>query len=666
MNYAGVSGVGGSMSSTENIKQMIMSMFMVKSMTGGGGDQNSSGGFSMMYGLILFGLIEKLIEHGLPLLKNFANNYFNSKMKTITEKIKEKTTEITESKSTITFKANFLSGNQSLVSDAIIDHATNLPNVKKVLFTRNIYLLNNLEPICIDEQNKIYIKLNKKTELQGEGGEEQTQTITQVVDLYSYDLDISELRKYVNKIVTDYSIKIQNKLGDKLFYFDAIPQQAFQGADGKKDYSRMPGNLTFTMKNFMTNRKFINVVGKESKLIQKRVEFFKNNKKWYDLKGIPYTLGLLLCGPPGGGKTSTIKCVANETQRHIINIKLSNDITKTQLENLFFNDILHVVSNGKTESFNIPIEKRVYVFEDVDCQSSDVVIDRELKNKLGTNEKKEHIDPDKLKNEAIKTQPNKKADNPTLEHSNSDKLSLSCLLNIFDGILETPGRIIIMTSNYPDMLDKALIRPGRIDLICKFRKCDSNTIVEFIEKFYDVVLSEQEINIINNIPEELLTPAEITKIMFENFNDYKLAINDIDNISKIIREINIENEMKKNDNGSNSEINKKFAKELVEEEFEELLKNGNCISVPSSKNEETFEELHKKNYEKVKNFINLKESLTGENLKLYTNLKYPQDHKEYESFNERKHKDYHEEARKHSTYNVLPHDNIANNFSYIK
>lgn len=526
MNYAGVNT--GSLSSNENIKQMVMSMFMVKSMTGGSGDQNSSGGFSMMYGLILFGLIEKLIEQALPLLKNFLNNYFNNKMKTITEKIKEKTAEITEPKSTITFKANFIAGSNSLISDAIIDYATNLPNVKKVLFTKNIYLLNYIEPVCIDEQNRIYIKLNKKNDLQSEGGEEQ-KDITQIVDLYSYDLDISELRKYVNKIVSDYSIKIQNKLGDKLFYFDAIPYQAFQNVDGKKDYSRMPHNLTFTMKNFITNRRFINVVGKESKLIQKRVEFFKNNKKWYDLKGIPYTLGLLLCGPPGGGKTSTIKCVANETQRHIINIKLSDDITKTQLENLFFNDTIHVVSHGKTESFNIPIEKRVYVFEDVDCQSSDIVIDRELKQNIPT--KSPTLDLNELKNTAIKSQPNKKADNPTLEPTDTDKLSLSCLLNIFDGILETPGRIIIMTSNYPDKLDKALIRPGRIDLICKFKKCDSNTIVEFIEKFYDVVLSEDEINIINNIPEEILTPAEITKIMFENFNDYKLAINDIDNIS---------------------------------------------------------------------------------------------------------------------------------------
>jgi serine/threonine protein kinase len=48
---------------------------------------------------------------------------------------------------------------------------------------------------------------------------------------------------------------------------------------------------------------------------------------------------LLLTGNPGGGKTSTIKCIANEMQRHIINIKLHKHVTRTQMENLFFNDI---------------------------------------------------------------------------------------------------------------------------------------------------------------------------------------------------------------------------------------------------------------------------------------------------------------------------------------
>lgn len=37
------------------------------------------------------------------------------------------------------------------------------------------------------------------------------------------------------------------------------------------------------------------------------------------------------------------------------------------------------------------------------------------------------------------------------------------LLNVLDGVVDTPGRMVIMTTNHVDTLDSALIRPGRID-----------------------------------------------------------------------------------------------------------------------------------------------------------------------------------------------------------
>ena len=40
------------------------------------------------------------------------------------------------------------------------------------------------------------------------------------------------------------------------------------------------------------------------------------------------------------------------------------------------------------------------------------------------------------------------------------------LLNVLDGIVDTPGRIVIMTTNHPEALDAALIRPGRIGEAC--------------------------------------------------------------------------------------------------------------------------------------------------------------------------------------------------------
>ena len=45
-----------------------------------------------------------------------------------------------------------------------------------------------------------------------------------------------------------------------------------------------------------------------------------------------------------------------------------------------------------------------------------------------------------------------------------DKLDLAGLLNVLDGVVDCPNRIVVMTSNHPEKLDPALIRPGRVNL----------------------------------------------------------------------------------------------------------------------------------------------------------------------------------------------------------
>ena len=388
-----------------------------------------------------------------------------------------------EKTSSITIEVFFKQTNDS-IAHSLLDYITTRPNIKNILYTNHIFKLNHKLPILINSEEDIYICLLKDNS-------QDPDNMSQIIEIYSYTLNIEELRSFIKKIEYNYIIKIQNKLGDKLYYFNDVST----GKINKNDYNKLPPTISFTMKPFITNRTFKNVIGPESKLIEKRVNFFKNNKKWYDNKGIPYTLGLLLSGPPGGGKTSTIKCVANEMQRHIINVKLHKYITRTQMENLFFNDVINVVQNGKTEQFIIPINNRIYVFEDIDCQENDIVLERK--------------DIEKPRDE---------------ENVFIEKLSLSCLLNILDGILETPGRIIVMTTNYPELLDKALIRPGRIDLICQFTKCTNEMIIEFIETFYDIILTYGEIQKIMALENYKYTPAELTKILFENFDNNLKAI----------------------------------------------------------------------------------------------------------------------------------------------
>ena len=453
----------------DTLKRQLITLFMIKS-----GEISINMIILSILSIFLFDKILIMMPYIMSLIKKYNTP-------TITQVDDKKKT------SSVTVEV-ILKQSTDILAHSILDYITTRPNIQSILYANQNFMLNHKTPILINEQEEIYICLLNDIE-----------NATQLIEIYSYVLNVEELRAFIKKVEYNYTIKMQNKLGDRLYYFNDIST----GKINKNDYNKIPPFVSFTMKPFVTNRMFKNVIGVESKMIERRVNFFKRNKKWYDDKGIPYTLGLLLSGPPGGGKTSTIKCVANEMQRHIINVKLHKNITRVQMENLFFNDIINVTQNGKSEQFIIPIYNRIYVFEDIDCQENDIVLER--KDTIP-----EFIEKDKPLREEDVTQ--------------NEKLSLSCLLNILDGILETPGRIIIMTTNFPKLLDKALIRPGRIDLICEFTKCTNEMIIEFIESFHDIKLNANEKMKIMMLEPYKYTPAEMTKILFENFDSSEKAI----------------------------------------------------------------------------------------------------------------------------------------------
>ena len=53
------------------------------------------------------------------------------------------------------------------------------------------------------------------------------------------------------------------------------------------------------------------------------------------------------------------------------------------------------------------------------------------------------------------------------------------------GTVEYPGRILIMTSNYPERLDKALVRKGRMNISLRMKKASAAITKEMYENFYD-------------------------------------------------------------------------------------------------------------------------------------------------------------------------------------
>jgi chaperone BCS1 len=61
---------------------------------------------------------------------------------------------------------------------------------------------------------------------------------------------------------------------------------------------------------------------------------------------------------------------------------------------------------------------------------------------------------------------------------------LSDILNAVDGMFSAHGRILIATTNRPDILDPALIRPGRIDLNIEIGYVTIEILQCFIASFY--------------------------------------------------------------------------------------------------------------------------------------------------------------------------------------
>lgn len=156
---------------------------------------------------------------------------------------------------------------------------------------------------------------------------------------------------------------------------------------------------------------------------------FLNSKDWYMDRGIPYQRGYLFYGPPGNGKTSLICALASYYKLAIYIVNINN------ISGYTFLNLLSSVS-----------ARSLVIFEDIDC----LFIDRE-----NTNNKK-----------------------------NRDNISFSSFLNAIDGLCSPSGRILIATTNYPERLDAALMRPGRIDKKIEFPQANYDTARRLFLRFF--------------------------------------------------------------------------------------------------------------------------------------------------------------------------------------
>ena len=158
---------------------------------------------------------------------------------------------------------------------------------------------------------------------------------------------------------------------------------------------------------------------------------FRDSREAMLAAGIPHKLTMLLHGSPGSGKTSLIRALGTEFHYDVYSLNLGGLFNPTEL----------------VKAFSTVPKRSILLLEEIDNSHW-------VSARAGM---------------ADKTAASSKADNEDALARERDSMradgGLSTLLNLLDGVVALDELIIICTTNCAEILDKALVRAGRIDFV---------------------------------------------------------------------------------------------------------------------------------------------------------------------------------------------------------
>lgn len=166
------------------------------------------------------------------------------------------------------------------------------------------------------------------------------------------------------------------------------------------------------------------------------IEWFYANPEWYKARGIPYHRGYLFTGAPGTGKTSFIKAICSQLDKKLAICNLNG------IEN--DKDLMELMGDAPGNS--------IIVLEDIDA-----CIATENRQVLSSKKSKE---------------------------DEKGGVTLSGVLNALDGVMTADNQIFIMTTNHPEKLDPALLRPGRVDVTLEFSDMGADMVRDMFAAYF--------------------------------------------------------------------------------------------------------------------------------------------------------------------------------------
>lgn len=196
-----------------------------------------------------------------------------------------------------------------------------------------------------------------------------------------------------------------------------------------------------------------------------QLDKFLNSSDLYDRYGITWKRVHLFYGPPGSGKTSTILALASIFNKHIAKITITPSMDSSDIELLFKN------LPGNT----------FLLLEDVDS----LFVNRNA----------------------------------------TTNVDFSTILNCMDGLTTRRGLVLFMTTNHIMELDKAFLRPGRVDMCLEFELPNEDQMRQALHILGAPWVHEHEAYL-KSIKDKNVTIADIQKHLFECIQEDKPSILD--------------------------------------------------------------------------------------------------------------------------------------------
>lgn len=193
--------------------------------------------------------------------------------------------------------------------------------------------------------------------------------------------------------------------------------------------------------------------------------YFLGNEGRYNRLAIPWHRGYMFYGPPGTGKTSIVKALANCFNLDLWYISLGSLLDESSL--------LGLLAEVNPRS--------ILLLEDIDTVK--IVKDRDAAKQGGIN--------------------------------------MGSLLQMLDGVATPHGLITMMTTNHFEVLDDALTRPGRMDLIEEISWPTTETLAAMFKHFFDREPSGW--GVLTDKPIEGVSTSQIAEIFKQNLDDPEKA-----------------------------------------------------------------------------------------------------------------------------------------------